>query len=204
MKKFFLSLFVFVASAGYAVGQYVGASSVSISMSSTRTAGQNAQAPVTMISSGATKSALSPVSPTQSVSTKPQPTTVTKSNPTKTPAQTPTQTPSPIPTPVPAPTPKPQGQYVDGTYTGTPGDAYYGIVQIQAVIQNGKLVSVDFLQYPNDRRTSQYINSQAMPLLKSEAIQAQSANVSGVSGATDTSQAFIQSLGDALAQAKNA
>jgi uncharacterized protein with FMN-binding domain len=42
-----------------------------------------------------------------------------------------------------------------------------------------------------------------MPLLTQEAIAAQSANVSGVSGASDTSAAFVQSLGDALAQAKN-
>ncbi len=98
---------------------------------------------------------------------------------------------------------KPKGQYADGTYTGAAADAYYGTVQVQAVVQDGALASVTFLQYPSDRRTSQQINSRAMPILKSEAIQAQSANVSGVSGATHTSEAFIQSLGDALAQAKN-
>lgn len=87
--------------------------------------------------------------------------------------------------------------------TGSSADAYYGTVQVQAVVQGGKLVTVNFLQYPSDRRTSQYINGAAMPMLQSEAIQAQSANVSGVSGATDTSQAFIQSLGSALAQANN-
>ena len=112
---------------------------------------------------------------------------------------------TPIPTkaPVPTPTPKPTGQYVDGTYTGSVADAYYGYVQVQAVIQGGKLTDVIFLQHPSDRRTSQYINDQAMPYLKTEAIQAQSANVSGVSGASDTSMAFIQSLKDALAKAKN-
>jgi len=92
--------------------------------------------------------------------------------------------------------------YNDGTYTGGVADAYYGMVQIQAVIQGGKLASVSFLQYPNDRNTSVFINGQAMPILKSEAIQAQNANVDIVSGATDTSMAFQQSLGDALAQAK--
>jgi len=58
------------------------------------------------------------------------------------------------------------------------------------------------LLYPNDRRESVDINSQAMPYLKQEAIQAQTAQVDGVSGATDTSQAFIQSLGSALKQAR--
>ena len=107
------------------------------------------------------------------------------------------------PAPTPAPAPKPAGEYVDGSYTGSPADAYYGMVQVQAVIQDGKLAAVNFLSYPSDRSTSRYINSQAMPQLKTEAIQAQSANVDGVSGATDTSQAFIESLGSALAQAKN-
>ena len=92
--------------------------------------------------------------------------------------------------------------YKDGTYTGSQGNAYYGYVQVQTTISGGKITDVQFLQYPNDRRTSQMINSQAMPLLKNEAIQAQSANVDIVSGATDTSMAFIESLGAALQSAK--
>lgn len=94
------------------------------------------------------------------------------------------------------------GLYANGTYTGSAANAYYGTVQIQAVVQNGKLASVQFLQYPSDRSTSRYINGQAMPILKSEAIQAQSSNVNIVSGATDTSQAFQQSLHSALTQAQ--
>ncbi len=99
---------------------------------------------------------------------------------------------------------KPVGMYVDGTYTGRPADAYYGIVQIQATIQNGKLAGVKFLRYPNDRSTSRFINGQAMPILQSEAVNAQNANVDIVSGATETSMAFQQSLANTLAQAKSA
>jgi uncharacterized protein with FMN-binding domain len=113
-----------------------------------------------------------------------------------------TQTSAPTPTPVPAPQ-KPTGLYVDGSYTGSPADAYYGTVQVKAIIKNGQLADVQFLQYPSDRNTSRYINGQAMPLLTQEAIQAQSAQVDGVSGATFTSQAFQQSLASALALAKN-
>lgn len=93
------------------------------------------------------------------------------------------------------------GQYKNGTYTGSVADAFYGNVQVQVTISGGKITDVQFLQYPSDRSTSVYINSQAMPLLKQEAIQAQSANVAGVSGASATSAAFIQSLTDALSQA---
>jgi uncharacterized protein with FMN-binding domain len=115
----------------------------------------------------------------------------------------PTVTTVTTPTP-PAPTPQPQQQslYKDGTYTGKVTDAYYGNIQVRATISNGKLANVVFLQYPNDRSTSIMINNQAMPYLKQEAIAAQSANVDIVSGATDSSQAFKQSLSSALTQAK--
>lgn len=96
----------------------------------------------------------------------------------------------------------PAGIYRDGSYTGSVADALYGPLQVKAVIQSGKLVDVQFLQYPNDRRTSIEINTQAMPILKTEAIRAQSAQVSGASGASASSDAFVQSLGAALAQAK--
>lgn len=105
-------------------------------------------------------------------------------------------------TPVPV-AQKQKGQYADGSYTGSVTNAYYGSVQVNAIIQNGAISDVQFLQYPSDRSTSRYINSQAMPLLKQEAVQAQNAQVNGVSGATFTSEAFIQSLSSALALAKN-
>lgn len=94
------------------------------------------------------------------------------------------------------------GRYKDGVYTGNAADAFYGNIQVKAIIQNGKISDVQFLQYPNDRDNSIAINNAAMPQLKQEAIQAQSAQVDIVSGATDSSQAFIQSLSSALAQAQ--
>jgi uncharacterized protein with FMN-binding domain len=99
-------------------------------------------------------------------------------------------------------TAKPKGKYADGTYVGSAADAYYGSVQVQATISNGTLADVRFLQYPNDRSTSRVINETAMSVLKQEAISAQSANVNGVSGASDTSAAFKQSLASALSKAR--
>jgi uncharacterized protein with FMN-binding domain len=72
---------------------------------------------------------------------------------------------------------------------------------VQAVIQNGKIKTVQFLQFPNDRRTSQRINSIAIPYLQQEALQAQNSNVDIISGATLTSEAFMMSLQSALANA---
>ena len=100
-----------------------------------------------------------------------------------------------------ATTATPQSQYRDGIYTGSQADAYYGTVQVQVKISGGKIADVTFLSYPSDRGTSRSINSYAMPQLTQEAIQAQSANVNGVSGASDTSAAFRQSLSAALSQA---
>lgn len=92
--------------------------------------------------------------------------------------------------------------YKDGTYTGSVADAQWGNIQVQVVIQQGKLTNITFLQYPNERTRSVMINHYADPQLVSEAIQVQSAEVDIVTGATDTSEAFMQSLSDALSQAQ--
>jgi uncharacterized protein with FMN-binding domain len=95
------------------------------------------------------------------------------------------------------------GSYKDGIFTGPTVDVIYGLVQVQVVIQNGKISNVKFLQYPNDRRTSVAINTQVMPWLTQEALQAQNANVSLITGATLTSEGFVNSLQAALLSAKN-
>jgi uncharacterized protein with FMN-binding domain len=119
-----------------------------------------------------------------------------------TPTPTPGSSSSNLPTPTASPTSKPRGQYKDGSFTGSVQDAFYGNIQIQAVISSGRITAVNFLQFPNDNRTSQYVNSQADPMLAQEAIQKQSASVDIVSGASASSQAFQASLADALNQAK--
>jgi uncharacterized protein with FMN-binding domain len=93
--------------------------------------------------------------------------------------------------------------YADGVYTGPAADAYYGIIQLQALVQGGRLTALKVLKYPSDRRTSVNINRQALPMLRDEAISAQDANVDIISGATLTSRAFIQSLGGALKKASS-
>ncbi|GAC1603309.1 MAG: FMN-binding protein [Candidatus Saccharimonadales bacterium] len=93
-------------------------------------------------------------------------------------------------------------RYRDGSYTGGAASAFYGDIQVRTTVAGGKITDVKFLRYPNDRLQSIRINTQAMPMLKQEAISVQSANVDVITGATDTSDAFIQSLGSALALAK--
>jgi uncharacterized protein with FMN-binding domain len=95
-----------------------------------------------------------------------------------------------------------RGGYKDGQYVGNSVDVFYGNVQVKAIISAGKIIDVQFLDYPQDRRTSQEIAAMSLPTLRSEAISSQSAQVDIVSGATETSRGFIQSLGSALAQAQ--
>ncbi len=130
----------------------------------------------------------------------PRPTDSTLARPIPTLAPPPAQ---PTPTITPPPPAVAAGQYKDGQYTGPQVDAYWGQVQVEAIVQNGQITDVRFLQYPSDRRTSQRINSIVMPYLQSEAIQAQNANVDLISGATLTSEAFAQSLQAALTGARN-
>jgi len=127
---------------------------------------------------------------------------VVPSNPVSVPIAVPVVTPKPKPVPVPTPTPVQTGQFKNGTYTGSVADAYYGNIQVAAVISGGKLTNVKILEYPNDRQTSIEINQQALPILIQEAIRAQSSRVDGVSGASDTSAAFVESLHTALLSAQ--
>ena len=91
----------------------------------------------------------------------------------------------------------------DGAFTGKVADAYYGPMQVRALVKSGCLASVDVLQFPADRPASRRINSQALPILQDEVVHAQSRGVDVVTGATLSSEAYIASLADALQQAKS-
>ena len=77
----------------------------------------------------------------------------------------------------------------------------YGDVQVEVVVQNGQLADVESVQLPNDRERSRYINSIAGPDLRQEALQARSANIDVITGATYTSYSYAQSLQSALDKA---
>jgi uncharacterized protein with FMN-binding domain len=146
----------------------------------------------------------SPTTTTSDVNVTPAPSTGTTPAPTQTPAQAPTtapKNPTPAVTTTPAATPAKTG-YKDGMYTGKVVDASYGLVQVKATIKSGLITNIAFLQYPNHGGHTQEISQQVMPLLTQEAIKIQSANVSTISGATQTVDGFNESLADALAQAK--
>ena len=80
------------------------------------------------------------VTPAPAVQPPPEPTLTT--NPEPTPAPTPA-----VPALVPA------ARYKDGEFTGTVADAFFGNLQVAAVVSDGKLSDMKFLQFPNDRET---------------------------------------------------
>ena len=71
-------------------------------------------------------------------------------------------------------------------------------MQVRVTLQGNKLIDVQALQLPSDRSRSQRISQEAAPLLRSEALQAQSPNIDIVSGASYTSEGYAQSLQGAL------
>jgi uncharacterized protein with FMN-binding domain len=74
----------------------------------------------------------------------------------------------------------------------------YGPVQVQLVISNGKIVDVRALQLPSAAAHSRRVAAMAVPILRTEVLTAQSAQVDSVSGATYTSQGYAESVQYAL------
>ena len=87
-----------------------------------------------------------------------------------------------------------------GTRTALGADVQYryGELELQVTATGGRITNVQpAIDTAFDPRSSQ-VNSYAEPLLQSQTLQAQNANINGVSGATFTSQAYVQSLQAAL------
>ena len=74
-------------------------------------------------------------------------------------------------------------------------------MQVQITVEDGKVTKSIVLQVPWNDRKDQEINSRAVPTLNAETVQAQSADIDMVSGATYTSKGYIESLQAALDQA---
>jgi hypothetical protein len=81
-----------------------------------------------------------------------------------------------------------------------PGVNYnYGVMSVKVTVSGNKILSVGIasINEGGDQRSIS-IDQQAIPLLEQEVMQAQSANIQGVSGASFTSTGFDQSLQSAL------
>lgn len=92
--------------------------------------------------------------------------------------------------------------YKDGTYTGSVIATRYGNSQVKVIISGGKITDVVVLQRQQVDQKSNQISASAVTTLKTKVLAAQSAKVSNISGATYSTQAYLQSLQSALDQAK--
>jgi uncharacterized protein with FMN-binding domain len=135
--------------------------------------------------STATSATATPTAPAKSGST-------TKPTPAKPAATAGAQTQAPVVT-------APATKVVSGTFTGDSVDVRYGFVQVKITVENGKITDAQAVTAPsgrNDRYTQM-----SVPVLRQRTLAAQSANISGVSGASFTSYGWYTSLASALAKA---
>jgi uncharacterized protein with FMN-binding domain len=107
---------------------------------------------------------------------------------------------APTPTATASPTPKAQSSGTK-TYTGDAVDTRWGPVQVQITVSGGRITAAQAVQYPNGNGRDAEINGYALPVLSQEVVQKQNAQIDTVSGATVTSDGYLQSLQSALDRA---
>ena len=103
--------------------------------------------------------------------------------------------------PAPAQTTAAASAGITGTFDGDTSQTRWGPVQVRIVVKDGKIVAASALQSPNGDRRSADISRQAIPYLVQETLAAQSDQISGVGGASYTSNGWYSSLQSALKKA---
>ncbi len=84
------------------------------------------------------------------------------------------------------------------SYTGGVAQTRWGPVQVKITVTGGKITAAAAVQYPQGNGRDFEINSYALPVLEQEAVQQQSAQIDTVSGATVTSDGYLESLQAAI------
>ena len=84
------------------------------------------------------------------------------------------------------------------TIEGPVIETRWGPVQVSVTLDGSEITDVVAIQLPDGDRRSSQISSRTGPVLREQALEAQSADIDGVSGATYTSGAYARSLQAAL------
>ena len=87
------------------------------------------------------------------------------------------------------------------TVTGSPVSTRYGVVQVQLTVSGGEITAARAVQAPDGNGRDRQISAYAVPVLDREAVAAGSAHIDGVTGATGTSEGYLDSLQSAIDQA---
>jgi uncharacterized protein with FMN-binding domain len=94
-----------------------------------------------------------------------------------------------------------KGGGTSGTFTGDRAQTRWGPVRVRIVVRNGKIIKAQAIEFPNENHHDVEINSVAIPRLQDATVQANSAQIDSVSGATVTSGGYISSLQSAVDKA---
>ncbi len=122
----------------------------------------------------------------------------TSNTPSTTASGTPSADPSSSSSPSATPSQTSSPSNVTKTYTGSVADTRWGPVQVKITVTDQMVTKVDVVQYPNGNGRDAEINDYALPILVQETLSAQSSTIDMVSGATVTSDGYLQSLQAAL------
>ena len=101
----------------------------------------------------------------------------------------------------PGPAAKPSPAPAAIAYTGGVASTRWGPVQVRITVRGGKVTRAQAVQYPQGTSQDAQINGYALPVLDQEVVQKQSASIDTISGATVTSDGYLQSLQSAIDQA---
>ncbi|NEK95352.1 FMN-binding protein [Modestobacter muralis] len=93
------------------------------------------------------------------------------------------------------------GTSTSTTFTGDSASTRWGPVQVEITVAGGTVTDVSVVDYPDGNGKDRQINARALPVLVQETLDAQSADIDMVSGATVTSDGYVESLQSALDQA---
>jgi uncharacterized protein with FMN-binding domain len=84
--------------------------------------------------------------------------------------------------------------------TGASEQYGYGVLAVRVTVHGSRITDISVPSLQTAEPLSQQIASEAIPMLRSEVLSVQSAQINGVSGATYTSEAYAASLQSALAK----
>lgn len=101
-------------------------------------------------------------------------------------------------TPAPTRTASPSASAAGGTATGDAVDTRYGPAQVRVTVKDGRITAVQAVELQGGDPRSQAISAYAEPILRQEVLSSQTAAVDAVSGATYTSESYLQSAQSAL------
>lgn len=89
-----------------------------------------------------------------------------------------------------------------GTFTGTTATHRFGSVTVTVTLVDGQITDLSEDVVSDGDHHSDRINDQAIPMIRSEVLAANSADVATIGGATYTTEAYLTSLQSALDQAR--